>query len=133
LITANNAPSFNHINRFGSVKCICPISLTRKPLAVGVIVGADVDVARSVGTDVKVGGATTGDAADVGATVCVGVAAFVAAASVWVGIGVPSTAVEASQAITVNIIIAKGKSFLICVSLSTCLRTATSHSAALFH
>jgi hypothetical protein len=113
---------FNHINRFGSFKCICPISLARKPLSVGAMVGADVDVARSVGMEVKVGGATTGDAADVGATVCVGVAAFVAGAIVWVGIGVPSIAVETSQAINATTPIIVNKIFFICVYLSTCLR-----------
>jgi len=99
------------------------------------MVGADVDV--SLGADVKVGGATLGDAADVGATVfvgdAVGSATFVAAAIVWVGIGVPSIAVEASQAITANIIITNGKKFFILVILFPCLHAATSHNADLFH
>ena len=96
-----------------------PDSLRRKPLSVGAIVGASVAV--GLGADVKVGGTTLGDAADVGAAVCVSVTTFVAAAIVWVGIGVPSIAVETSQASNAAIQIAISKNFFMLVYLSTSL------------
>ncbi len=121
LITASDAPLFNHINRLGFSNRICPTSFTRKPLSVGATMGAGVDV--GLGVDVKVGGTTLGVAADVGAAVCVGVTTFVAAAIVWVGIGVPSLAAEASQAITAKIIMAIGKKNFILVSLIILAKT----------